>query len=104
MAKAKKAPEVKPVEQPAEIRKELRWDLIALIASNDPQHQEQIQVALESGYEPFAVVPHLLPPDAGSILQPGQPMQPKMANMIWLKRGVMCEIKVVDGADQNANS
>lgn len=90
MAKAKQS---KDVVIPAEEKKELRWDLMALVASDKKEDQEQIQVALESGYEPFSVTPHVLPPE-NSLLAPNQMPQPKMANLIWFKRGVLVKVGV----------
>lgn len=75
-----------------EVKKEMRYDLLALIASGKEEDQQAIQAALESGYEPFAVVPHMIAPE-NNILSPGQPIQPKMTNLIWMKRGIMIEIK-----------
>ena len=71
--------------------KELRWDLIACIADGSEENNNSIQQALELGYEPFAVSPHVTMPQNN--LMVAQPAQPKMGNMIWLKRGVMVEIK-----------
>jgi hypothetical protein len=87
--KTLKNDELKMATQP---HKELRWDLMALVASDKKEDQEQIQIALESGYEPFSVTPHVLPPE-NSLLSPNQMPQPKMANLIWFKRGVYVEIK-----------
>jgi len=86
-----KAKETKDVKIPLEEKKELRWDLLAIVASDKKEDQEQIQVALESGYEPFSVTPHVLPPE-NSLLAPNQMPQPKMANLIWFKRGVMVKL------------
>jgi hypothetical protein len=90
MAKARK---VKQVEVTPEVKKELRWDLMALIASGSKEDEAEIQVALEKGYEPFSVVPHMINPEPATILQPGQSNQPKMVNLIWFKRGHYVEIK-----------
>ncbi len=89
-AKSKKL-DLTQEESVESLPQELRWDLMALVASDKKEDQEQIQVALESGYEPFSVTPHVLPPE-NSLLNPNQPIQPKMANLIWFKRGVMVNV------------
>ncbi len=88
-----KAKQSKDVIITPEEKKELRWDLMAVVASDKKEDQEQIQFALESGYEPFSVTPHVLPPE-NSLLSPNQMPQPKMANLIWFKRGVMVKVGV----------
>ncbi len=94
MPRAKSKKVETPKEQSVDaLKQELRWDLMALVASDKKEDQEQIQVALESGYEPFSVTPHVLPPE-NSLLNPNQPIQPKMANLIWFKRGVMVNVGV----------
>jgi hypothetical protein len=74
-------------------KKEIRWDLLAVIASERKEDQEQVQVALQAGYEPFCVVPHVLPQESSAILNPNQPPQPKFANLVWMKRGVLVDVR-----------
>ena len=77
-----------------EIKKELRWDLLACIADGSEEGNKSMQEALEMGYEPFAVSPHVTMP-ATNLTVVGAPAQPKMGNMLWLKRGVLVEVNNV---------
>lgn len=76
-----------------EVKKELRWDLLACIADGSEEGNKSIQEALEMGYEPFAVSPHVTMPTSNLVT--GTPAQPKMGNMLWLKRGVLVEVSNV---------
>jgi hypothetical protein len=86
-------PKSKKLDDVVEKKKEVRWDLMALVASGSKEDETEIQIALEKGYEPFSVVPHMMNPEPTSILQPGQSNQPKMVNLIWFKRAHLVEIK-----------
>jgi hypothetical protein len=102
VAKVKK--NVKPAIRKETVIKEVRWDLVALIADEKPENQQQIQIALETGYEPFAVSPHMVPPEKQDLLNINTPPQMKMANMLWLKRGTLVEIKNFEGAENVVDS
>lgn len=84
--------------------KEIRWDLVALIADDSAENQQHIQVALESGYEPFAVSPQMVQPQKQDLLNINTPNQMKMVNMLWLKRGTLVEIKNFEGAENVVDS
>lgn len=72
------------------IERVLRWDLQAI----DIQQQDKIQLALEEGYEPFAVTPMMKKMDPKiTVLNPQASPQMVMETMLWLKRGQWVEIQ-----------
>lgn len=65
---------------------DVRWNLKGITSSD----QEELQEALETGYEPFSVVVQPVPAPQGKILDAGKP-QFVMQTVIWLKQPVLLE-------------
>lgn len=72
------------------VERVIRWDLQAI----DIQQQDKIQLALDEGYEPFAVTPMMKRMDPKvAMLNPQASQQMVMETMLWLKRGNLMEIQ-----------
>lgn len=75
-----------PVKQ---THNEVRWDLRAVFV----EEVEEIQKALDEGYEPFAATPQPKMPDPSAIISLGQKPQMMMTTMLWFKRGLLYAIE-----------